>query len=77
VSAYLALVDYGRKNEFHLETFELGTGQAIQVCDFVKKVKSYLVVVPSWGLVTSNIGRMKSCTRLLISVNLSNLAGRR
>ncbi len=39
VQAYLKLVDYGRTQEFRLETFELGTGQATQVRDFVTLVK--------------------------------------
>lgn len=39
VQAYLRLVDYGRQNEFRFETFELGTGQATQVRDFVLCVK--------------------------------------
>lgn len=39
VQAYLYLVDYGRQNDFRLETFELGTGQATQVRDFVEYVK--------------------------------------
>lgn len=39
VQGYLRLVDYGRKNDFRLETFELGTGQATQVRDFVEYVK--------------------------------------
>ncbi len=39
VDAYLRLVDYGRQQEFRFETFELGTGQATQVRDFVATVR--------------------------------------
>jgi CDP-paratose synthetase len=39
VDAYIKLVEYGRTQEFRFETFELGTGQATQVRDFVKLVK--------------------------------------
>lgn len=39
VQAYLRLVDYGRTQDFRFETFELGTGKAIQVRDFVSLVK--------------------------------------
>jgi nucleoside-diphosphate-sugar epimerase len=40
VAAYLKLVDYGRAQEFRFETFELGTGQSMQVRDFVDQIKS-------------------------------------
>lgn len=40
VSAYLHLVDYARSQVLRFETFELGTGQSIQVRDFVDQVKS-------------------------------------
>lgn len=39
VQAYLALVDYGRQNEFRFETFELGTSVDTQIRDFVEVVK--------------------------------------
>jgi len=39
VEAYLRLVDYGRQEDFRFETFELGTGQATQVRDFVETVR--------------------------------------
>jgi CDP-paratose synthetase len=40
VLAYLKLIDYGRSQEFRFETFELGTGRATQVRDFVNLIKS-------------------------------------
>lgn len=40
VQAYLKLIDYGRSEELRFETFELGTGQSIQVRDFVHQIKS-------------------------------------
>lgn len=40
VAAYLKLVDYGRAQEFRFETFELGTGQSMQVRDFVDQIKT-------------------------------------
>lgn len=40
VQAYLKLVDYGRSEELRFENFELGTGQSIQVRDFVDHIKS-------------------------------------
>lgn len=40
VQAYLKLVDYGRAQEFRFETFELGTGQSMQVRDFVDQIKT-------------------------------------
>lgn len=39
VEAYLRLVDYGSQEDFRFETFELGTGQATQVRDFVTTVR--------------------------------------
>jgi len=39
VEAYLRLVDYGREQDFRFEAFELGTGQATQVRDFVQWVR--------------------------------------
>lgn len=39
VQAYLRLVEYGRTQDFRFETFELGTGETIQVRDFVSLVK--------------------------------------
>jgi nucleoside-diphosphate-sugar epimerase len=39
VTAYLALVDFGRQNDFLFESFDLGTGEAMQVRDFVESVK--------------------------------------
>jgi len=39
VEAYLQLVDYGRSQDFRFEAFELGTGQATQVRDFVQWVR--------------------------------------
>lgn len=40
VDAYLKLVAYGRAQEFRFEVFELGTGRATQVRDFVGLIKS-------------------------------------
>ncbi|MDQ5896011.1 MAG: NAD-dependent epimerase/dehydratase family protein [Pseudomonadota bacterium] len=40
VQAYLKLVDYGRSEDLRFETFELGTGQSMQVRDFVEQIKS-------------------------------------
>ena len=39
VSAYLTLVEYGRTNNFLLETFEVGTGQSTKIRDFCEKIK--------------------------------------
>lgn len=39
VEGYLRLVDYGREQDFRFEAFELGTGQATQVRDFVQCVR--------------------------------------
>ena len=39
VSAYLTLLEYGRTQNFLLETFELGTGQSTQIRDFCEKIK--------------------------------------
>ena len=39
VDAYIKLADYGRTQDFRFETFELGTGEATQVRDFVSLVK--------------------------------------
>lgn len=39
VQAYLRLVDYGRTQDFRIESFGLGTGQSIQVRDFVALIK--------------------------------------
>ena len=39
VQAYMKLIDYGRSQDFRFETFELGTGQATQVRDFVNLIK--------------------------------------
>jgi CDP-paratose synthetase len=40
VAAYLALVEYGRTHDFSFKTFGLGTGESVQVRDFVTLVKS-------------------------------------
>ena len=40
VSAYLALVDYGRQHNFSFKTFGLGTGESTQVRDFVSLIKT-------------------------------------
>lgn len=40
VQGYLKLVDYGRSQKFSIESFGLGTGQSIQVRDFVREVKT-------------------------------------
>ncbi len=40
VGAYLKLVDYGRTQEFRFRSFELGTGTATQVRDFVSTIKN-------------------------------------
>lgn len=39
VQAYLRLVDFGRSEEFRLEQFEVGTGDSMQVRDFVDQIK--------------------------------------
>lgn len=39
VEGYLRLIDYGREQDFRFEAFELGTGQATQVRDFVQWVQ--------------------------------------
>jgi nucleoside-diphosphate-sugar epimerase len=39
VSAYLKLVEYGRSHDFLFKTFEVGTGQGIQVRDLAKTIK--------------------------------------
>lgn len=51
VDAYLRLVDYGRNEDFRFETFELGTGQATQVRDFVETVRelSHSITVLGFG----------------------------
>lgn len=40
VQGYLKLVDYGRTQDFRIQSFGLGTGQSIQVRDFVGQVKT-------------------------------------
>lgn len=39
VSAFVKLVDYGRHREFRLATFEVGTGESLQIRDFALAVK--------------------------------------
>lgn len=39
VDAYMTLIDYGRMRDFRFESFELGTGHPIQICDFVSEIK--------------------------------------
>jgi nucleoside-diphosphate-sugar epimerase len=40
VQAYMKLVDYGRNNAFRFETFELGSGESIQIRDFLRIIKN-------------------------------------
>lgn len=39
VAAYLALVEFGRRENFEFETFELGTGDSVEIRTFVELVK--------------------------------------
>jgi CDP-paratose synthetase len=40
VSAYLKLIEYGRSHEFSFKTFEVGTGQSVQIRDFAETIKA-------------------------------------
>ena len=39
VSAYIKLIEYGRKHEFVFKTFEVGTGESMQIRQLAKMVK--------------------------------------
>ena len=39
VEGFLCLLEYGQQQDFRFETFELGTGQATQIRDFVDSVR--------------------------------------
>lgn len=40
ITAYLKLIEYGRKHEFSFKTFEVGTGQSVQIRDFAETIKA-------------------------------------